>query len=149
MTSRRGGGTGAFRFFCLCVLLVAMIDGSCQSVCLVSRFTRRLVLSVLFFFLSSSERIAVRGAGAVGSSGVLFPSCGEGVLFPHYDWPGGSWGEARDDDGVPFYPARFLLFAVSALMPARVIASMTRMREGETIGNDNGENETKGWGKTE
>lgn len=61
----------------------------------------------------------------------------------------GSEERGGDVDDAPFYPARFLLFAVSALMPARVIASMTRMREGETIGNGNGENETKGWGKTE
>lgn len=117
MTSRRGGGTGVFRFFCLCVLLVAMIDGSCRFVCFVSRFVRRLVLFVLFFFL------IVIGAG------------------------GGESGGAGDDEGVPFYPARFLLFAVSVLMFATVIASMMRMREGETIGNDNGENETRGWGK--
>lgn len=88
-----------------------------------------------------------RGGG--GSVGVLFPSCDEGVLFPHCDWLGGERGWARDDEGAPFYPARFLLFTVSALMFATVIASMMRMREGETIGNDNGENETRGGGKTD
>ena len=61
MTSRRGAVSTPF-VFCLCVLLVAMIDGSCRSVCLVSRFAPRLVLSVPFF-LSSSERVARRGAG--------------------------------------------------------------------------------------
>lgn len=68
MTSRRGGGTGAFRFFCLCVLLVGMIDGSCRFVCLVSRFAFRLVLSVPFFFLivigaGSGERGGTVGSG--------------------------------------------------------------------------------------
>lgn len=64
MTSRRGGGTGAFRF-CLCVLLVDMIDGSCRSVCLVSRFARRLVLSVPFFFLI----VIGAGSGERGGDG--------------------------------------------------------------------------------
>ena len=61
---------------------------------------RRLVLFVLFFFL------IVIGAG------------------------GGEGDGAGDDEGVPFYLARFLLFAVSVLMFAMVIASMMRMREG-------------------
>ena len=79
---------------------------------------------------------------AVGSGGVLFSSCGEGVLFPHYDWLGGERG--GDGDDAPFYPARFLIFTVLELMLATGIASMTRMREVETIGNDNGGNETEG-----
>ena len=58
--------------FCLCVLLVAMIDGSCRPFCLVSRFAPRLVLSVPFFFLSSSERVARRGARRSARVGVLF-----------------------------------------------------------------------------
>ena len=57
-----------FVFFCLCVLLVAMIDGSCRSVCLVSRFAFRLVLSVPFFFLivigaGSEEKGVAVGSG--------------------------------------------------------------------------------------
>lgn len=126
MASRRGAVSTPFVFFCLCVLLVAMIGGSCRSVCLVSRFARRLVLSVLFFFLSSSERVAMRGARRSARVGVLFPSCGEGVLFPHYDWLDGERDGADGD--APFYSARFLIFTVSELMLATGIVSMTRMR---------------------
>lgn len=67
MASRRWAVPVPFVFFCLCVLLVAMIDGSCRSVCLVSRFAFRLVLSVPFFFLIVIGAGSGERGGAVGS----------------------------------------------------------------------------------
>ena len=127
----------------LLVSFLCLVLASCLF-----RLGVRLVGTSRFLSCECLAMTSRRGGGG-GSVGVLFPSCDEGVLFPHCDWLGGERGWARDDEGAPFYPARFLLFTVSALMFATVIASMMRMREGETIGNDNGENETRGGGKTD
>lgn len=94
MASRRGGGAGAFRFLSLRFARVHdrwLVSSLLSRVSL--RPSARLIRPV--FFLSSSERVARRGAGRSARVGVLFPSCGEGVLFPHYDWPGGERGRGE------------------------------------------------------
>ena len=81
------------------------------------RLSSRLIRPVFFLIVigaGSEER-----GGAVGSGrGSLFLPVARAFYSRIAIGSAGCGGEARDDERAPFYPARFLLFTVSELMPA-------------------------------
>lgn len=95
---------------------------SCLASPVVSSYPSR------FFLIVIGAGSGERGV-AVGSGGVFFLFFVARAFYSRIAiGSAGRGGEARDDEGVPFYPARFLIFTVSELMLATGIASMTRMR---------------------